>query len=95
MNQAPIQRVVVPDDLNSVEAIHLFLQTSLHFPEYYGRTLDGLWDCLGDLDEPVCIVWPRQWQTDNIWFVQKANQVLGVLMEAADEFANVQLELAE
>lgn len=30
---------------------HTYLQEELNFPEYYGRNLDALYDCLTDLDE--------------------------------------------
>ena len=94
MSGTNLPRVILPDTLNSVEAIHTFLKEALDFPDYYGRTLDGLWDCLGDLDQPVWIVWPHRWQTENIWFVQRSYKLLGVLMEAAEEFDNVHLEIA-
>ncbi|GAB3697911.1 barstar family protein [Mariniluteicoccus flavus] len=33
---------------------------ALSFPDYYGRNLDALWDCLTDLAEPTALVW-RDW----------------------------------
>lgn len=30
---------------------------ALRFPDYYGRNLDALWDCLTDLDAPTALVW--------------------------------------
>ena len=30
------------------KAAHEYLQTQLSFPEYYGRNLDALYDCLED-----------------------------------------------
>lgn len=30
---------------------------ALGFPSYYGRNLDALWDCLGDLDHATALVW--------------------------------------
>ena len=30
---------------------------ALDFPAYYGRNLDALWDCLGDLDRPTALLW--------------------------------------
>ena len=27
------------------------------FPDYYGRNLDALWDCLTDLAEPTVLLW--------------------------------------
>lgn len=33
----------------------------LGFPDYYGRNLDALWDCLTDLTAPTALVW-EDWQ---------------------------------
>lgn len=37
----------------SVYDIHEKIQEGLEFPNYYGRNLDALWDCLTDMDAPV------------------------------------------
>src|ERR1700722_7277587 len=36
----------------STEEMHADLQRTLSFPAYYGRNLDALNDCLGDLEVP-------------------------------------------
>ncbi|MCQ2252926.1 MAG: barstar family protein [Bacteroidales bacterium] len=35
--------------------IHDYLYASMGFPEYYGRNLDALYDCLSDVCEPTCV----------------------------------------
>ena len=35
--------------------VHAYLAATLRFPAYYGRNLDALNDCLGDLDRPTCV----------------------------------------
>lgn len=32
-------------------AAHEYLKEQLHFPDYYGKNLDALYDCLTQLDE--------------------------------------------
>ena len=46
-------------DFSSVKhylEIHAIIQKALDFPDYYGRNLDALWDCLRDMvGEPIHI----------------------------------------
>lgn len=35
---------------------HRYIARRLSFPEYYGRNLDALYDCLCDISEPLCLV---------------------------------------
>ena len=41
--------------VTSKEEIHEYLKRKLDLPEYYGRNLDALYDCLTDLCEPVAV----------------------------------------
>jgi RNAse (barnase) inhibitor barstar len=36
----------------SVEALHMDLQQTLHFPDYYGHNMDAFNDCLSDIEVP-------------------------------------------
>lgn len=36
---------------------HDQVAAALDFPDYYGRNLDALHDCLGDLASPVVVLW--------------------------------------
>lgn len=55
------------------------LARELDFPDYFGRNLDALWDCLTDLGEPTAVVW-------NDWG--------SLLLQAPDDWAAL-LELLE
>ena len=39
------------DGAIGMEAIHEQLAQNLHFPDYYGRNLDALFDCLTEVEE--------------------------------------------
>ena len=37
--------------LSDISTVHEYLKEMLDFPEYYGKNLDALFDCMTDLDE--------------------------------------------
>ena len=41
------------EKVNSRRGLHKYLQRVFSFPDYYGRNLDALYDCLTDLHEDV------------------------------------------
>jgi RNAse (barnase) inhibitor barstar len=41
----------------SEDDFHTSIAAALSFPDYYGRNLDALWDCLTDLTEPTVLLW--------------------------------------
>ena len=44
--------------IRSVEEFYDEIARGLHFPEYFGRNLDALWDVLTtDIEGPVELVW--------------------------------------
>lgn len=42
--------------MTSIEAAHEYLAKTLRLPDYYGKNLDALHDCLTDLSRSVWIV---------------------------------------
>ena len=42
--------------LETKEAMHDYLAKMLHLPEYYGKNLDALYDCLTDVAEETELV---------------------------------------
>lgn len=40
-------------DLLDIDTVHDFLRVMLDFPDYYGKNLAALSDCLGDVDRPT------------------------------------------
>ena len=55
-------------ELATAEEAHDKLARKLDFPEYYGRNLDALEDCLGDIARPTRIVLVRDAQQHRDWF---------------------------
>mgnify|MGYP003299397037 CR=1 FL=1 len=44
------------NEIISMSDIHNIFAEELDFPDYYGRNLDALYDCLGDVTDEVEIV---------------------------------------
>ena len=71
-------------EIESRRALHLYLQEALCLPDYYGRNLDALYDCLTDLREPTEITVQSVAQLkERLGFY--ANSLLIVLRRAAQE----------
>jgi ribonuclease inhibitor len=49
--------VIDGNKFDNLEGIHLQFQKKLELPDYYGKNLDALWDCLsGHVKLPLTIV---------------------------------------
>ena len=51
------------NDITNREQLHDALSEALELPEWYGRSLDALYDCLTDLSVPTTIHvehWPQE-----------------------------------
>lgn len=65
IRQALAEAAWVPAVLPPTTTTHDFyaaIAVALGLPDYFGRNLDALWDCLGDLDTPTALVltdWTR------------------------------------
>lgn len=44
------------DKISSPAALHRAFAEALDLPDYFGRNMDALHDCLTDIFEPVCVV---------------------------------------
>jgi len=78
--------------LADAEKCHDYLQEMLAFPEYYGKNLDALYDCLTDLEDmEITITLPEEGKEicQNILRVIRAaereNDALKIIMSSATE----------
>ena len=77
------------NDITNREQLHDALSEALELPEWYGRSLDALYDCLTDLSVPTTIHvehWPQE------DYLQRA---LTVIQAAADENELIQVRLED
>lgn len=82
------------EEMNSVDVAHQYLAAKLHFPCYYGRNLDALWDVLSTKNEPVSI---KLINADKIqhYLGGYAKLLLEVMHEAADANEKVYFEIVQ
>ncbi|MCY8452247.1 barstar family protein [Bacillus spizizenii] len=72
-------------DFENKERIHDALKDKLDFPDYYGKNLDALWDCLtGWIELPLTLVW-RNFEFSKKFLGSYAENTLEVLQEAQEE----------
>ncbi|AFQ58515.1 barstar family protein [Bacillus subtilis] len=72
-------------DFENIEVLHDDLKDKLDFPDYYGRNLDALWDCLtGWVDLPLTLVL-KNFEFSNTFLGSYADDVLEVIQEAQEE----------
>jgi RNAse (barnase) inhibitor barstar len=48
------------------ETSHVYLQEKLNLPEYYGKNLDALYDCLCEMEEEIELINPEDVDKDII-----------------------------
>ncbi|MCC9088941.1 MULTISPECIES: barstar family protein [Bacillus] len=69
----------------SQEELHDQLKTVLHLPDYYGKNLDALWDCLtGEVNLPVELTWVN-FQTSKDALGHYAESLRQLFQEAEEE----------
>ncbi|MGU3470470.1 barstar family protein [Paenibacillus sp. D51F] len=71
--------------LATIEAFHDALSRELHFPDYYGRNLDALYDCLTDYaGSPLAIHWISIEDSLKLLGERTTSALLSVFKDAAD-----------
>lgn len=77
-------------NIETVEAMHIYLQYRLGFPAHYGRNLDALHDMLTDVWEDLTIVVRAEGiRGENALYLPR---LLRVLEEAAQENVHLTIE---
>ena len=73
-------------DLLDISTIHDYLRVTLGFPEYYGKNLAALHDCLGDISEPTRLYVMRDaTMSPENEYAQQMDRLCMVLLRAARE----------
>lgn len=76
----------MPDKL----ALHNYLMQILHLPDYYGKNLDALYDCLTEISEPLIIAVPAA-ATGSGYLQGYGVQLAATLLDAASDNENLKI----
>ena len=73
---------------------HAYLKEALRLPDYYGKNLDALYDCLGDIGEETVIVVPEVIQKKE-YLGEYGKTMLRVFKDAAEENGMLKVVIKE
>lgn len=79
--------------LKTKEILHQTLKDKLELPEYYGKNLDALWDCLTSwVDVPLTVVWNEYNESEKL-LGSYASDVVQVFKDAESAIDGFKLEI--
>ena len=79
--------------IHSREELHSALASTLEFPDYYGKNLSALWDCLtGWVSTPLTVVWENYQETHQA-LGDYAEKVVELFFDASKEVGDLHLVL--
>ena len=75
-------------DIISMSDIHNIFSEELNFPEYYGRNLDALYDCLSEVTEEVeIVIEEREELSENLGI--SFDRLCNLLVDISEEYDNI------
>lgn len=77
-------------DLETMEEVHALFARALELPDWYGRNLDALFDCLTDLDRDVTVRLLRR-EALEARLGRRGRALVSLLRRAAEENPRVAL----
>ena len=76
------------NEIISMSDIHNIFAEELDFPDYYGRNLDALYDCLGDVTEEVEIVIENREELSEMLGIS-FDRLCNLLVDVSEENENI------
>ena len=73
---------------------HKMLKDIFEFPDYYGKNLDALWDCITDwyLDDKAEITWIN-FSKSKEYLGMEAEDILETFIEASEQYNQFTIEV--
>ena len=78
--------------MTSIPGMHKYLQRVLALPDYYGKNLDALYDCLSTYPEPLTVEVPQA-VGESKYLGDYGKQLLQVFQDAAEDNADLTVKL--
>lgn len=80
------------ENMLDIEMLHEYLQEELSLPDYYGKNLDALYDCLCDIEEELLIQLPEV-VCENDYLGRYGEKLIAVFEDASEENTYLKVEL--
>lgn len=77
-------KILEGKNIRSKEELHEALKKLLEFPDYYGKNLDALWDCLRDVELPLEVEW-KDYKESKKWLGKYSEETLKVFLDFQNE----------
>lgn len=88
-----MEKISIDGNVSSRDELHNMLKEKLGLPEYYGKNLDALWDCLtGYIQLPLTIEW-FNYDITKKNLGSYAEKLLSLMREAEKELDGFKFEL--
>lgn len=78
--------------LKTAEDFHTEIKHILKLPDYYGRNLDALWDCLNEIEMPLTLVW-KNFEISRTNIESYVDKILLLFKEAENEIYGFKIRL--
>ena len=87
------QIILDGDSINNISDFHNEIAVLLDFPEFYGKNLDALWDCLtGFIDPDFTLVWKNHTKSRDV-LGDKFDKIIELLEDLKNEEDEFNFEL--
>lgn len=75
---------------------HEILKELFNFPDYYGKNLDALWDCITDwyLNENAIIIW-KDFNISKEYLGEDADIMVRIFRRASEEYHRFTIEVLD
>ena len=71
--------------IKNMETFHEQIAVALDFPDYYGKNMDALWDCLtGHIDTEIELIWENHINFKN-HALNDFNKIIDIFKELREE----------